>query len=294
MVYIFLLLVQIYSWRKWETLAGPIAAEELKARRTKVMRRQSTFVFNNASHPWSKNKKLIWMLCFLRQFKGSIIRSDYLALRLGFVTYHKLPHSYDFHEYMVQSMEDDYNGTIGIRFLDSNNEAFKYTGLEIVSHEIQYGGCVEETGPAGEVQITHRRRNSKLKKGGFADEGSATTESDIEETLKRLVSEVGKSLEEVFEALKNQTVDLVFTAHPTQSARRSLLQKNARIRNCLTQLNARTSLTMTSRSSMRLCREWYVHITFYTKECKNFIKRHSFFDRDRIEHIICVIFGCRW
>jgi mlo protein len=32
MVYIFLLLVQIYSWRKWETLAGPIAAEELKGR----------------------------------------------------------------------------------------------------------------------------------------------------------------------------------------------------------------------------------------------------------------------
>ncbi|PWZ34529.1 hypothetical protein Zm00014a_039635 [Zea mays] len=146
---------------------------------------------------------------------------------------------------------------------------------------------------AEEVQITHRRCNSKLKKGGFADEGSATIESDIEETLKRLVSEVGKSHEEVFEALKNQTVDLVFTAHPTQSARRLLLQKNARIRNCLTQLNARTSLTMTSRSSMRLCREWYVHITFYTRECKNFIKRHSFFDRDRIEHIICVIFGCR-
>lgn len=92
---------------------------------------------------------------------------------------------------------------------------------------------------AEEVQIAHRRRNSKLKKGGFADEGSATTESDIEETLKRLVSEVGKSPEEVFEALKNQTVDLVFTAHPTQSARRSLLQKNARIRNCLTQLNAK-------------------------------------------------------
>jgi phosphoenolpyruvate carboxylase len=82
---------------------------------------------------------------------------------------------------------------------------------------------------AEEVQITHCRRNdSKLKKGGFADEGSATTESDIEETLKRLVSEVGKSPKEVFEALKNQTIDLVFTAHPTQSARRSLLQKNAR------------------------------------------------------------------
>jgi hypothetical protein len=36
---------------------------------------------------------------------------------------------------------------------------------------------------------------------------------------------------------------------------------------------------------MRLCRERYVHITFDTRECKNFIKRHSFFDRDRIEHM---------
>lgn len=54
------------------------------------------------------------MLCFLRQFKGSIKKSDYMALRLGFITYHKLPTSYDFHKYMVRSMEDDYNGSVGI------------------------------------------------------------------------------------------------------------------------------------------------------------------------------------
>ncbi|KAM0849011.1 hypothetical protein ACQ4PT_054005 [Festuca glaucescens] len=53
-------------------------------------------------------------LCFLRQFKGSIKKSDYMALRLGFITYHKLPTSYDFHKYMVRSMEDDYNGSVGI------------------------------------------------------------------------------------------------------------------------------------------------------------------------------------
>uniref|UniRef100_A0A453S5P5 phosphoenolpyruvate carboxylase n=1 Tax=Aegilops tauschii subsp. strangulata TaxID=200361 RepID=A0A453S5P5_AEGTS len=83
---------------------------------------------------------------------------------------------------------------------------------------------------AEEVQIANRRRN-KLKRGDFADEASATTESDIEETLKRLVSDLGKTREEVFDALKNQTVDLVFTAHPTQSIRR--------IRNCLRQLYAK-------------------------------------------------------
>ncbi|KAF7822635.1 phosphoenolpyruvate carboxylase [Senna tora] len=91
---------------------------------------------------------------------------------------------------------------------------------------------------AEEVQIAHRRRN-KLKKGDFADENNATTESDIEETLKKLVVEMKKSPQEVFDALKNQTVDLVLTAHPTQSVRRSLLQKHARIRNCLTQLYAK-------------------------------------------------------
>ncbi|KAG1335246.1 phosphoenolpyruvate carboxylase, housekeeping isozyme [Cocos nucifera] len=91
---------------------------------------------------------------------------------------------------------------------------------------------------AEEVQIAHRRR-IKRKKGDFADENSATTESDIEETFKRLVGQLKKSPQEVFDALKNQTVDLVFTAHPTQSVRRSLLQKHARIRNCLAQLNAK-------------------------------------------------------
>ncbi|KAL0923985.1 hypothetical protein M5K25_004780 [Dendrobium thyrsiflorum] len=91
---------------------------------------------------------------------------------------------------------------------------------------------------AEEVQIAFRRR-IKLKKGDFADENSAATESDIEETFKRLVYELKKSPEEVFDALKNQTIDLVFTAHPTQSVRRSLLQKHGRVRDCLAQLYAK-------------------------------------------------------
>ncbi|KAF5945033.1 hypothetical protein HYC85_015261 [Camellia sinensis] len=91
---------------------------------------------------------------------------------------------------------------------------------------------------AEEVQIACRRR-IKLKKRDFADGNWAMTESDIEETLKRLVGELKKSPEDVFDALKNQIVDMVFTAHPTQSIRRSLLQKHGRIRNCLTQLYAK-------------------------------------------------------
>lgn len=74
---------------------------------------------------------------------------------------------------------------------------------------------------AEEVQIAYRRRIKLLKKGDFADENSAITESDIEETFKRLVTQLNKTPEQVFDALKSQTVDLVLTAHPTQSVRRS-------------------------------------------------------------------------
>jgi len=71
-----------------------------------------------------------------------------------------------------------------------------------------------------------RQRTAK-KTGSIEDEGSALTESTIKETFQKLMK-LGKSKEQIFEALKEQTVDLVLTAHPTQSIRRSLLQKHAR------------------------------------------------------------------
>ncbi|GAV61192.1 Mlo domain-containing protein [Cephalotus follicularis] len=105
---------KVYSWRKWENHASAVADGNLQEMKTKVMRRQSTFIFHHTSHPWSRSRVLIWMLCFLRQFKNSVQKSDYLALRLGFITNHKLPHSYNFHKYMVRSMEDEFQGILGI------------------------------------------------------------------------------------------------------------------------------------------------------------------------------------
>ncbi|XP_010492228.1 PREDICTED: MLO-like protein 4 [Camelina sativa] len=105
---------KIYSWRKWETQAIIMAESDIRAKKTKVMKRQSTFVFHHASHPWSNNRFLIWMLCFLRQFRGSIRKSDYFALRLGFLTKHNLPFTYNFHTYMVRTMEYEFHGIVGI------------------------------------------------------------------------------------------------------------------------------------------------------------------------------------
>lgn len=109
-----LAMIKIYSWRKWENQVSVVAAKGFQEARSKVMRRQSTFVFHHTSHPWSRSRVLIWMLCFVRQFGSSIQKSDYLALRLGFITNHKLPLSYNFHKYMVRSMEDEFHGIVGI------------------------------------------------------------------------------------------------------------------------------------------------------------------------------------
>lgn len=96
------------------------------------------------------------------------------------------------------------------------------------SHMLNLGNLAEE------VQIAYRRPGSR--KGDLGDESSALTESDLDQTFQRLVKQLKKTPEEIFEALKDQTVDLVLTAHPTQSVRRSLLQKHSRIRDCLSQM----------------------------------------------------------
>ncbi len=88
------------------------------------------------------------------------------------------------------------------------------------SHMLNLGNLAEE------VQIAYRRPATRM--GNIGDENSALTESDLDQTFQRLVKQLGKTPTEIFEALKDQTVDLVFTAHPTQSVRRSLLQKHTR------------------------------------------------------------------
>ncbi|CAJ1963712.1 unnamed protein product [Sphenostylis stenocarpa] len=105
---------KIYSWRRWENQARMPSDGNLQAKKIKLMKRQTTFIFHHTSHPWSRSPILNWMLCFLRQFRSSIRKSDYLALRLGFITEHKLPLSYNFHQYMVRSMEDEFHGILGI------------------------------------------------------------------------------------------------------------------------------------------------------------------------------------
>ncbi|XP_057865157.1 MLO-like protein 4 isoform X2 [Cryptomeria japonica] len=107
-------MIKIYSWRPWEIEAHSRLIVPEGTRTKVVMRRQTTFVFHHTAHPWSKNRILVWVLCFARQFIRSVTKADYRALRLGFITNHRLRLTYDFHSYMVRTMEDEFRDIVGI------------------------------------------------------------------------------------------------------------------------------------------------------------------------------------
>ncbi|KAL3844996.1 hypothetical protein ACJIZ3_002399 [Penstemon smallii] len=120
-----LAMIKIYSWRSWENHAKTLAFRGLLSAGTLTdsqdgsssgvpMRRIASFIFNHTSHPWSQHRILVWLLCFSRQFWSSINQADYMALRLGFITTHQLPFTYDFHNYMLRSMEEEFRDIVGI------------------------------------------------------------------------------------------------------------------------------------------------------------------------------------
>ncbi|XP_068645891.1 MLO-like protein 4 [Aristolochia californica] len=114
-----LAMLKISSWMAWESQARMSAIEGLQGSsgsgtRNVIVKRQSTFIFHHTSHPWSEHKIFIWLLCFIRQFGSSINEVDYRALRQGFITYHNLHSTYNFHDYMLRSMDEEFRAIVGI------------------------------------------------------------------------------------------------------------------------------------------------------------------------------------
>ncbi|RZC80662.1 hypothetical protein C5167_043240 [Papaver somniferum] len=108
-------IVKIHSWRKWEDEAH-MDRHDVLSEITKelTLKRQSSFATIHESNSGKRNKLLVWVICFFRQFGRSVVREDYLTLRLGFITNHHLTLKYDFHSYMVRSMEEEFQKIVGV------------------------------------------------------------------------------------------------------------------------------------------------------------------------------------
>ncbi|XP_028807524.1 MLO-like protein 11, partial [Neltuma alba] len=110
-----LAIVKIHSWRTWEEEAHMERHESLAEMTRKLtLRRQSTFVKFHTSNLLVRNSCMVWVTCFFRQFGRSVVRADYLALRKGFIENHNLTSNYDFHSYMIRSMEEEFQKIVGV------------------------------------------------------------------------------------------------------------------------------------------------------------------------------------
>ncbi|XP_020273507.1 MLO-like protein 11 isoform X2 [Asparagus officinalis] len=110
-----LAIVKIHTWRRWEEEAHRDRHDSYaEITRALTMRRQSTFVKFNVSNRWSRSGFFVWLTCFFRQFGRSVVRADYLTLRRGFIMNHHLSSTYDFHSYMIRSMEEEFKMIVGV------------------------------------------------------------------------------------------------------------------------------------------------------------------------------------
>ncbi|GLT83360.1 hypothetical protein SLE2022_016530 [Rubroshorea leprosula] len=110
-----LAIVKIHSWRAWEEEAHKDQENSLHQSTLELtMRRQTTFVRYHTSNPLARNRFLIWVTCFFRQFGNSVVRADYLTLRKSFIMNHNLMSKYDFHSYMIRSMEEEFQRIVGV------------------------------------------------------------------------------------------------------------------------------------------------------------------------------------
>ncbi|KAI9093328.1 hypothetical protein K1719_027342 [Acacia pycnantha] len=110
-----LVIVKIHSWRMWEDVAQVDRHNALtEITKEKTLQRQSTFVKVHTSNPLARNNILVWVTCFFRQFGRSVVRADYLTLRKGFIMNHNLSFKYDFHSYMIRSIEEEFQKIVGV------------------------------------------------------------------------------------------------------------------------------------------------------------------------------------
>nr|GMC94863.1 MLO-like protein 4 [Ipomoea batatas] len=100
-----LAMIKISSWRRWENHAKSMVLQGLGGLKQR---------FNSLFYTRSHIEIDLSQLCFSRQFWSSINQADYMALHLGFITTHQLPLMYDFHKYMLRSMEAEFRDIVGI------------------------------------------------------------------------------------------------------------------------------------------------------------------------------------
>ncbi|XP_010260349.1 PREDICTED: MLO-like protein 12 isoform X1 [Nelumbo nucifera] len=105
------------KWKAWEeetkTLEYQIANDPRRFRLT----RDTSFGRRHLKF-WSDNPLMLWLVCVLRQFSGSVTKADYFTLRNGFIVAHNIAEGsdFDFRKFLNTAFDHDFEKVVGISF----------------------------------------------------------------------------------------------------------------------------------------------------------------------------------
>nr|AWN06630.1 MLO protein 4 [Rosa longicuspis var. longicuspis] len=104
---------RVRQWKRWEE---SIQKDRRSGKSTaQVGHHHRAFLKERADGYWRRAAIISWMIAFFKQFYGSITKSDYIALRQGFIKEHCPGNpDFDFHKYMMRTLEVDFRKIVGI------------------------------------------------------------------------------------------------------------------------------------------------------------------------------------
>lgn len=109
---------KIRQWKHWE---DSIRNENTKIQKASVAgitlhaHHHRAFIRERAVGFWRKSAIVSWVMSFFKQFYASLTKTDYAALRFGFIMTHcQTNPNFDFHKYMMRVIETDFKKVVGI------------------------------------------------------------------------------------------------------------------------------------------------------------------------------------
>ncbi|KAK7405014.1 hypothetical protein VNO78_06145 [Psophocarpus tetragonolobus] len=102
-------------WKRWEeetqTLEYQIVNDPRRFQYT-----GQTLIGKRHLKFWSYYSPLLWMVCFVRQFYGSVSKDDYFTLRNGFIAANiSLGSNFNFKKFLSRTYDEDFEKVMGIR-----------------------------------------------------------------------------------------------------------------------------------------------------------------------------------
>ena len=107
---------RIRQWKHWEDSIAKQNYETDRVLKPKVTQVHQHDFIRGRFAGFGKDSAIVgWLLSFLKQFYGSVTKSDYVTLRHGFIMTHcRTNPKFNFHKYMIRALEDDFKQVVGI------------------------------------------------------------------------------------------------------------------------------------------------------------------------------------